>query len=1033
MGETGESFVQIGVSILSVSDHQLKAGHPVKSGSSSHAGGLVMKKNICGLIRLSGCLLLILASCFNEPAQTKQTTVRSIQNSTNYYIKNRLIHMESETLVAKLNPATLETTCIRKDHLNDLVSISQAVFNKKKLSINLDDQSIFYPQDNFRMAFHLDEKVLKVTFSSLKPQTITWPSVLMKKKSTSLIWPHFEGNYIPLQDTIWTNYLKSREWNTIQDQYMPFWGVERGRQLLSYLIENPFHNEIVFREKKNTFQMDFTHIFTNNNDLSKPITFRMYLDYDTSPITPAKHFRQYLKDHNAFVTLQDKMKIAPLISRLIGAPHAYIWDGAPITIADVKMNGWIPLAKAIVNQATSMNPTAGKQIMRALSPEKGNFEEMSRQSTPNLYLQRGMADSLSKVLRSSGLYSESVWPLTTLPKQYKSIAERILDGKNVPQYELVQLNSHLIHTSFPEYLHSPSTWGNGVSTRMIDALAQNGINRFVLTCNGIENIEMRPHVASYATKKGYLIGPYDSYHEIQDPDAPEWPTGVFDRALYETGGIIRADGTPVKGFKGVGYYVSPIAVKPYFDERVAENFQKAPHSYYFLDCDAYGEFFDDYSPGRIVSASEDAAARVDRVRSIFEKYKVPVGSEGGSYLFVGSLAVAEGVFFPVITGDPDMELNEMSKYFLGRPFPADEPEQFFLPALLKDTYVRLYSDPRFRLPLYEAVFHDSIITTCHYGFPSLKFTNIVEAGALTEILYQVAPMYHFNVSHFEKIKAKIKHHIDVFEKTHSYSYQYALEEFEYLTDDRLVQKTRFGHLELIANFQKKDFDFEGTNIPARSLLITFTDSGESFVYHNSAFSEDLKYAQDIPLLIETLSSTEWEEREQAAIAISRIGVPAKASIPALIKTLQDENWKVRGAAIKALANMEDAAVPAIPALMKALKDEIWQVRRAAAYALAAPGNKAKAAVPVLIEALNDEEWHVRRPAALALGAIGSDAREAIPALEAKLNDPERQVRMAVEIALENINESRSSWWRWLFQQRSYYWFRRVISILESIT
>ena len=131
------------------------------------------------------------------------------------------------------------------------------------------------------------------------------------------------------------------------------------------------------------------------------------------------------------------MKIAPPISRLIGAPHAYVWFGAPITIADVKTNGWIPLAKAIVDQAASEQPTAGNQIMLALSPEKGDFEAMSRQSTPPRYLQRGIANALSTVLRSSQLYSESVWPLTTLPSQYRSIAERLLDGEDLLEYELV--------------------------------------------------------------------------------------------------------------------------------------------------------------------------------------------------------------------------------------------------------------------------------------------------------------------------------------------------------------------------------------------------------------------------------------------------------------------------------------------------------------------------------------------------------------------------------------------------------------------
>jgi hypothetical protein len=889
--------------------------------------------------------------------------------------------------------------------------ISKAAFPSAEYRINEQLSEVSYPALGIWANIGFKAGSFALELSSQKPQTITWPSLSMEKESTSLIWPQYEGSYVPLNDTIWTDYLKSVKWNTTQSLYMPFWGVENGRQLISYIFENPFHNAISFAENEGAIQMDFTHTFPDNDDLYKPITFMVYLDHDASPITPARYFRQHLIDTNAFVTFQEKMKIAPVISRLIGAPHAYIWDGAPITMADVKADGWIPLAKAIVEQAAAEHSTAGKQIMRALFPEKGNIEAMSRQSTPSQYLQRGMANSLSKVLRSTKFYSGSVWPLETLPAQYGSIAEKIVDGENVPEYELVKLNGYLLHSSFPEYLNSPSTWGNGVSTRMIDAFAQNGMDRFVLTCNGVESIDIRPNVASYAAAKGYLIGPYDSYHEIQDPGAPEWSTAIFDRALYQTGGIIRADGTPVKGFHGVGYYVSPIAIKPYFDDRIAKNFLKVPFSYYFLDCDAFGEIFDDYHPGRIVSASEDVTARVDRVRSIFEKYKVPVGSEGGSYLFAGSLAVAEGVFFPGIGGDPDMEINEMSKYFLGRPFPADEPESYFLPALLKDKYVRLYGDPRFRLPLYEAVFHDSVITTSHYSSPSLKFTNIAETTALTEILYQVAPMYHFNLSYFEKIKETIEHHIDVFEKTHSYSYRYALEDFDYLNDERSVQRTRFGDLELIANFQEEDFAFTGTDIPARSVLITFTDSGESFVYNDPGLSYDENQAEDIPLLIRTLSSTEWEQREQAALAISLIGAPAKAGVPSLIMNLKDEEWRVRAAAAKALANMEGEAASAVPALMQTLKDEEWQVRRPAAYALAAIGKNAKAAIPKLIEALNDEEWHVRRPAALALGAIGADAWWAIPALEARLGDPELQVRMAVEMALKSVKEGRPYGWR----------------------
>jgi hypothetical protein len=884
--------------------------------------------------------------------------------------------------------------------------VSNAAFPSSRYEVNGELSEIYYPRLGIAAKIGFGNGCFTLELSSRKARTITWPSVPMEKKGTSLIWPHFEGNYIPLSDAIWTQYLASRKWNTTQNQYLPFWGIERGRHLLSYLVENPFYNEIAFRDSKYALQMDFTHSFPDNADLAKPIAFRLYLDRDASPITPAKHFRRYLQGRDAIVTLEDKMRISPLVSRLIGASHAYIWDGAAITMADIKPGAWAPLAKAIVEEAASGMPCAGRQVMRAIAPDTGNFDQISRQTNPGQYLRSAMARDLSAALRSSRLYDESVWPLATLSPQDRGVAERMRDGKGSPESELVRLNSRLLHTSFPEYLNAPSTWGNGVSTRMIDALAESGMSRFVLTCNGIENIELRPEIASYAAEKGYLIGPYDSYFEIQDPDAPEWPTAIFDRALYASGGIIRADGRPVKGFNGVGYYASPIAMRPYFDKRVAANFQKAPYSYYFLDCDAYGEFFADYRPGRLVSLSEDLAARVDRVRTIFENYKVPVGSEGGSYLFAGSLTVAQGVFSPAmnVMEDPDFEINEMSRYFLGRPFPADEPERFFSPALLKDRYLRLFFDPRFRLPLYEAVFHDSLVTTSHYGSPSLKFANVAETAALTEILYQVAPMYHFNLDYFEKIKGRIKDQVAVFEKTHSYSYRYALEEFEYLSDDREVQRTRFGDLELIANFGERDFVAEAGKVPARSVAIAFRGSGEFFVYRCPALAEDRAETRDIPILIAALSSAEWAKREEAALAISQIGVAAKASVPALIASLEDEEWRVRAAAAKAIANMEGGAAAAVPALEKALKDEEWQVRRPAAYALSAQGKSARAAVPALVLALDDEEWQVRRAAATALGNIGKGARAAIPGLRARLKDPELQVRMAVEAALKNMGK-----------------------------
>jgi len=158
----------------------------------------------------------------------------------------------------------------------------------------------------------------------------------------------------------------------------------------------------------------------------------------------------------------------------------------------------------------------------------------------------------------------------------------------------------------------------------------------------------------------------------------------------------------------------------------------------------------------------------------------------------------------------------------------------------------------------------------------------------------------------------------------------------------------------------------------------------------------------IPSLIDRLKDEEWHVRKAAAIALTCMGSEAKVAVNSLVAALEDEEWHVRKPAAEALAAIGPASWPAVPSLIRALSDEEWHVRKPAAEALAAIGPASKPAISHLIETLNDEEWQVRKPAALALGAIGPDARQAIPVLKEMLNDPEWQVRKAATDALEKI-------------------------------
>jgi hypothetical protein len=95
-------------------------------------------------------------------------------------------------------------------------------------------------------------------------------------------------------------------------------------------------------------------------------------------------------------------------------------------------------------------------------------------------------------------------------------------------------------------------------------------------------------------------------------------------------------------------------------------------------------------------------------------------------------------------------------------------------------------------------------------------------------------------------------------------------------------------------------------------------------------------------LIESLSDSDPEVRQNAAVSLSSVGADA---VKALTDILGGTNRDARAAAAYALGQIGGAAAPATEALLKALKDEDKEVRRQAAQSLGRIVAGAKPAPP----------------------------------------------------------------------------------------
>ena len=687
-----------------------------------------------------------------------------------------------------------------------------------------------FPERFLTVYFELIGESLSVEYVQDMPISdtvrLTWPIVGDFQSLRGYIFPFFEGSYVPKNYERWQDFLIERgPIDTTAGLSMPFWGLDLGDRTLTYILTNPFNNQIVFSKTSTSgLGIKVSHAFTPNWERKR---YGLRISFGTaSPVAPAKQYRRYVMENAEFVSFAEKIQKNPEAEKLLGAAHAYLWGGKLLSQYDV--TDW----KAFATGLNDDNEIA-RQIWAQLNAEaREAVQDIAQSERPFKYSLRVVSRALSEQLEKPGFYNATAWTGVSVTPEIEALISR--DASTLSSPEVYRRNCLLLYAAFPNTLRHPDEWGDGLSVKLMERFAENGLDRLWLGVDSWQDGFRHPTAVAKAKELGYLIGPYDSYHSIHHPDEKDtWETAQFDLSLYETGAIVNADGTKNRGFKKKGYHLSPIVAQPYVEDRVNGIVEQMSSDFntWFIDCDAYGELFDDYSTSHPATQLDDMNARLARIAWIRDTHNMVVGSEGGVAYAAATLHFAHGMMRPVIGwGDPDMK-TKTSPYYIGGYWPPEAPAIHIKQVPLKSRYLHLYLAPRFRLPLYQIVFHDSIVTTSHWGSGSLKFKNAIGTFALLELLYNVPPLYHLNMAEFSKHKAWIKRHYAFFSPLHRQIGGQTMTDFEWLSDDRQVQRTEFGDaVELFANFGADAFEYRGMIVPGKSVVAIWISTGKIEVF-----------------------------------------------------------------------------------------------------------------------------------------------------------------------------------------------------------
>lgn len=663
---------------------------------------------------------------------------------------------------------------------------------------------------------------LDVSLISDAPKTFNPPALSKRgftwwlpRQMEELILPISAGCVVDPRDTKMMQWLRERSpWDLRE---LPLVGARYGDRTLAVIVPWPHYAELIVDER-----IAIRFSFPEGRDSASPCSV-VALWCEPEPLSIARAFRDWrdsAENTGAIPRprpLNRKAEDLPAVSRMFGAPHLYLWGSSVFSHHDVARKDWPAVARRLLDAESS---TLAGRVAASFKPEQREaLTALAGSERPTDAETRPVASAIADALAHPSLLRDPVGI---------SLSSSLAD------------NRHAFHDALGGVLREPRTWGDGLSLPLLESLHQAGIERAVLLLSDLYGKTPRPDVVGRAAELGYLLGPYDSYHSVHDPKAhPDdtWETARFDSSAYEGGRVLRRDGTGHSGFKGAGYHFSPVAAWPYVQRRVEVLLGESAYSAWFIDCDATAECFDDYHPLHSSTRLDDIRVRRERLMWLGATKNLVVGSEGGSILFADVIHFGHGVQTPYI-GHIDPALKDKgSPYFLGAHWPPDMPQSSFKPVPVTPALVTPYFDPARRIPLYRSALGDEVIATHHWSFDSFKFTNVAQVRELQEILYMVPPLYHVSRASWPARSDRILRHTRFWAPLHRELAAAPLTRFEWLTQDRKLQRTTFdtprGSVSLTANFA--DHPLQGH--PAYSVTVSGPISVRQTVYRTDTNAE----------------------------------------------------------------------------------------------------------------------------------------------------------------------------------------------------
>ena len=310
---------------------------------------------------------------------------------------------------------------------------------------------------------------------------------------------------------------------------------------------------------------------------------------------------------------------------------------------------------------------------------------------------------------------------------------------------------------------------------------------------------------------GVLTSRYDIYQDAMDPANFPRLRGIHGGWTSEAWAnddlCLDADGQWRRGWrvKAKDGEMIPCGVLcdrravDYAKRRVPEELKTHPYRARFIDTTTASSWRECYHPKHPMTRSESRHFKMELLRTMSETCGLVTGSETGHEAAVPVLHFFEGMMSLGPYRVPDAGRRMMEVW-------DEVPERV----------ARFQTGHFYRLPLWELVYHDCVVSYWYWGDYNNKLPAVWDRRDLLNALYGTPPMFMFDRQRWHENRARfVGSYHTATPVARATGYREMLSH-EWLTGDHAVQQTRFaGGVTVTVNFGQKPYKMaDGTVLGA---------------------------------------------------------------------------------------------------------------------------------------------------------------------------------------------------------------------------